>query len=194
MTHFRNLLLTAALAVCVTPAFAQSAPPQQDGGRHHEWMEQHKGDRTAWHARMCTDMYAHRVGMVAELGAKLDLTDSQRPLFERWKGVVLENAKSHQSECAAHTPDMGHRPTLLEREAHMREHLKGRLAAMDAQAPALDALYNSLNPAQKMELDHMGHHGMRGGHGMMHHGFGGMHGGHDGPDGPDGAPPSGEQG
>lgn len=187
MTYIRNLLLTAAMAICAAPAFAQFAPPQ-DGGRHHEWMEQHKGDMAQWHARMCTDMYAHRVGMVAELGARLDLTDSQRPLFERWKSEVLENAKSHQSECAAHTPDMGHRPTLLEREAHMREHLKERLAAMDAQAPALDALYDALNPAQKMELDHMGHHG---GHGMMHHGFGHRHGG---PDDHDGAPPSGEQG
>ncbi len=136
-------------------------------------MEAHKGDMAQWHARMCTDMYAHHVGMVAELGARLDLSESQRPLFERWKTMVLDSAKSRETACLAHTPDMAHRPTLPEREAHMRERLKDRLAAMDAQEPAMDALYQSLSPAQKMELDQMGHMGRhRGGMhgGMMHHG------------------------
>jgi hypothetical protein len=168
----------AAGLLCAGAAFAQSAP--QDGGRHHQWMEAHKGDRTQFHARMCNDMYAHHVGMVAELGAKLDLNESQRPLFERWKGVVLENAKSRESQCLSHQADMDHRPTLPEREARMRAHLKDRLAAMDAQAPAMDALYASLSPDQKLALDHMGHRGMRGGRfGGMHRGMGGMH-HHDG--------------
>jgi hypothetical protein len=68
---------------------------------------------------------------------------------------------------------MDHGVTMPEREAHMREMLKDRLAALDAQAPALDALYQSLSPEQKTELDHMGPpHGMRDGmHGGMMHGW-----------------------
>jgi LTXXQ motif family protein len=184
----KRILPVIALGVlCAGTALAQSAPPQ-DGARH-QWMEAHKGDMAQWHARMCTDMYAHHVGMVAELGARLDLSESQRPLFERWKTAVLDNAKSREGACATHTADMGHRASLPEREAHMRQMLKDRLAAMDAQQPALDALYNSLNPSQKTELDHMGHGGM---HGGMHHGMGGMHRGPHG--GPDGAPPPDQQG
>jgi hypothetical protein len=181
LLKFGSVLVLGAL--CAAPAFAQSAP-QPDGARHHQWMEAHKGDMAQFRAQLCTDMYAHHVGMVAELGAKLDLTESQRPLFERWKGVVLENAKSHETQCQSHQANMDHRPTLPEREARMREHLKDRLAAMDAQAPAMDALYASLSPEQKMELDHMGHHGMHGG--GMQHGMGEMR-HHGGPDG--NAPP-----
>jgi hypothetical protein len=177
MNRFRKILPVVVLGLlCAAPAFAQSAPPA-DGGRH-QWMEAHKGDMAQFHARMCNDMYAHHVGMVAELGARLDLTDSQRGLFERWKSVVLDAAKSRESACLAHQPGMDGHQDMLAREAHMREMLKSRLAAMDAQAPALDALYQSLTPEQKTELDHMGHrheggmgHGMHGmqGHGGWHH-------------------------
>jgi hypothetical protein len=190
MINFHKFGSVLALGVlCAAPAFAQSAPPQQQNGRH-QWMEAHKGDMAQFHARMCTDMYAHHVGMVAELGAKLDLTDSQRPLFERWKSVVLDGAKSRETACAAHQPDMSHAPTLPEREAHMREMLKDRLAGLDAQAPALDALYNSLSPEQRTAFDRMGHHGMHGRSGGMHHGMGG---GMRDRGGPDGAPPPAEQ-
>ena len=87
---------------------------------------------------------------------------------------------------------MSHPPTLLDREAHMRARLKDRLALLDAQEPALEALYNSLSPDQKHDLDHMHMHGgMRDhmmGRGMMHGGMGGWH--HGGPGGmQDGAPP-----
>ncbi|HEY1630349.1 MAG TPA: Spy/CpxP family protein refolding chaperone [Rhizomicrobium sp.] len=176
---------------CAGSALAQSAP-QQDGGRRHQWMEAHKGDMAQFRAHMCNDMYAHHVGMVAELGAKLDLTEAQRPLFERWKGVVLDNAKSRETQCQSHQANMDHRPKLPEREARMREHLKARLAAMDAQVPAMDALYASLSPEQKTELDHMGHHG-RGQFGGMHRGMGGMRGWrHGAPDA--NAPPPDHQG
>ena len=86
-------------------------------------MEAHKGDMAQFHQQMCNDMYAHHVGMVAELGARLDLNESQRPLFERWKSAVLDNAQSRKAECVAHQPGMQHRPSVIEREARMREHI-----------------------------------------------------------------------
>lgn len=195
MKQVQKLLSTAAFAVfCAGSALAQSAPPPADGGSHRHWMEAHNGDRTQFHARMCNGLYAHHVGMVAELGARLDLTESQRPAFERWKSVVLDGAKSHETECLAHHRDMDHPPTVLEREAHMRERLKDRLAQMDAQQPALTALYNALTPQQQRELDHMGHGGMHEGFGM-HRGMGGMHGWHhDGGPEEQGPPPGGATG
>ena len=159
--------------LCATSALAQSAPP--DRQRMQDWMAAHKGDMAAWHARMCTDRYARRVGQIAYLGAKLDLDDSQRPLFESWKNSVLGSAKDGESACLAHAPDMSHPPTIMDREARMHAMLEARLAAMDAQKPALEALYQSLSPEQKAALDHMGHHrhgGMdgHGGHGWHHDG------------------------
>ncbi|HTQ12944.1 MAG TPA: Spy/CpxP family protein refolding chaperone [Rhizomicrobium sp.] len=185
MQQFRTVLLAAALAVFTAPAFAQSAPP--DAGARHPWMAAHKVDFAKFHAEMCNGIYAHRVGMVAELGARLDLNDSQRPLYERWKEVVLDGAKRHQGECLAHQPDMSHPPSLLDREARMRDRLKDRLAEMDAQQPALAALYNSLSPEQKGEMDRAARQAF----GHMHRGMmGGMHGWHH-RGGPEGAPPPG---
>ncbi|HEY2069604.1 MAG TPA: Spy/CpxP family protein refolding chaperone [Rhizomicrobium sp.] len=183
MIELKKLLPVAALGLlCVGAAVAQNAPPPD----RHAWMEAHKGDMAKFNAQMCTDMYAHHVGMVAELGARLNLNDSQRSLFERWKTVSLDGAKAREAACQSHTPgNMDHRPSLPEREARMREHLKARLAEMDAQQPALDALYNSLSPDQKMELDHMHGGEHRGMHGGMR---GGMHGMHPGMGGPEGGP------
>ena len=173
MLQMRKFLPAVALGVlCATSVLAQSAPPDQN--RMHDWMAAHKGDMAAWHARMCTEHYARRVGMIAYLGAKLDLNDSQRPLFESWKSSVLGSAKDGESACLAHAPDMAHPPTLMDREARMHAMLEARLAAMDAQKPALEALYQSLTPEQRMALDHMGHHGGgmdgRAGHGWHHDG------------------------
>ncbi|MGH6871587.1 MAG: Spy/CpxP family protein refolding chaperone [Rhizomicrobium sp.] len=178
MNQISKLLATTAFGVlCAGAALAQSAPAPDSGGRH-AWMEQHRGDMAQFHARMCNDIYAHHVGRVAELGAQLDLNASQQPLFERWKAVVLDGAKQRESACLAHHRDMDHPPSVLEREAHIRDRLKDRLAAMDAQEPALAALYNSLSPDQKTSLDRMGHRGMHGGMGGMH---GRMHGWDRGP-------------
>jgi len=171
MLQMRKFLPAVALGVlCATSVLAQSAPPDQN--RMHDWMAAHKGDMAAWHARMCTEHYARRVGMIAYLGAKLDLNDSQRPLFESWKSSVLGSAKDGESACLAHAPDMAHPPTLMDREARMHAMLEARLAAMDAQKPALEALYQSLTPEQRMALDHIGHHGggMGDGHGWHHDG------------------------
>jgi hypothetical protein len=180
MNHLRKILPIALLgALCAAPAFAQSAPPDRHG--MHDWMAAHKGDMAAWHSRMCSEHYARRVGQIAYLGATLDLNDSQRPLFDSWKNSVLGSAKQGETACLAHAPDMGHPPTALDREARMHAMLEARLAAMDAQKPALEALYQSLSPEQKAALDHMGHH-HRGG-GMDGHDGHGWH--HDGQQGPE---------
>jgi hypothetical protein len=176
MLSIRKFAPALALGLlCATSALAQSAP---DGNRAHQWMDAHKGDMAAWHARMCTDGYARHVGMIAYLGAKLNLSDSQRAAFENWKTAVLGSAQQREQACLAHAPDMNQPHTILDREAHMRAMLESRLAAMDAQKPALEALYQSLSPEQKTEFDHMGHEHGGGMHGM--HGQGWRHDGQQG--------------
>jgi hypothetical protein len=175
----RSILLQAAAAVAISfvSAIAQAAPAgdKHDGDRPHP-------DFAAWHQHMCTDQYAYRVGDMAYLEAKLSLTDSQRALFAQWKDTVLSSAKDRESECLARTARADHRPSFTDREARMHEMLQARLAELDAEHPAVTALYNSLSADQKQAFDMMGarrhggehggwhHHGGPGDHGMMHGG------------------------
>lgn len=162
-----------------------AAPPSEGGG---PGMMMERGQRRA---RFCKVMYARKVGELAFLETKLALTPAQAPAFARWKQVSLDTAHSHEAACtdrpARHAD--GKRPTVLDRMAMEEKMLKGRLADLQAERPALETLYAALTPEQRKEL---GHGGMR--HPMMGRMMGAMMGrgpmGH-GPmgRGPDGAPP-----
>jgi hypothetical protein len=174
------LSVLAAGAFAVTAALADDSHHQRD----HQW---NPADMAAHHKEMCMDRYAHRVGEMAYLEAKLSLSDTQHPLFDAWKSAVLSTAKSDADACASRAPDFSHPPTILDREAMMHQMLQTRLAALDAEGPALQSFYQSLSPDQKAALDR----GPMGGRGM--HGRHGFHGPHGGPGddghGPDAAPP-----
>jgi len=184
---FASLMLSATAALAQTPP---PAPPQ--GGEHHMMrMEFNKGDMEKHRAEMCADRYAHAVGEIAYLQTKLALTDKQKPLFDRWQKVILETAKTHSGECATvklPSPEGSVIDKLKLQERMMKE----RLADLQAQMPALEALVGSLNTEQQKVVEHaarelrhergeMMEH-MRGMHERMF-----MH--HEGPDAPDGPPP-----
>jgi hypothetical protein len=127
-------------------------------------------------AQICQTIYAHKVGELAFLEARLSLTPAQTPLFSRWKTVSLNIARQHQGDCASHhRPEQP--PTIMDRLTREEGLLKQRLADIQAERPALAALYDSLTASQR---DALRHGGM--GRGMMGHpGPGGM--------GPMGGPP-----
>ena len=123
----------------------------------------------ARHKQMCQDEYAHQVGQLAYLEAKLNLTPSQQPLFDRWKSVKLDIAKRGQADCS--TRDLSPRnvnvlPSPLDGMAREEDLLKRRLADLDAERPALSALYTTMNASQKEALMHPD--GMMGGPMMGH--------------------------
>src|SRR5215469_3489461 len=96
----RHILVhsAAVAALCFAAACAQASPtPKQTDGRDMRMAQ--------WHEQMCSDMYARRAGEMAYLEAKLSLTDSQRPLFQSWKDVVLSDAKTRSGECTARKDD-----------------------------------------------------------------------------------------
>ena len=179
----KSILLVSAvtLALSAIGAVAQTAPGHHPGGMPTD------AERAAWHHEHCADRYAHRVGEVAYLETRLALTDSQRGAFDNWKHIVLSDAKSGSDACAAdHPHDMGGPPSIVDRERHMETMMKERLAFLDAELPALTALYQTLTPEQKMVLDRPMHgrgheHGPHG-HGPHDRDMGGP-GGHDGEDG-----------
>ena len=165
------------LAVGLLAGGAAWAAKDADGDRDHGW--RNAPDFAAMHAEMCKDLYAREVGRAAYLEARLQLTATQQPLFETWKNVVLANAGERSKTCAAMSPP-AQPPSIVEVMQHEQTRLEARLAAVQAEMPALSALYQALSPEQQRAL-------MADGHGRGPHGhFGHERGEHDGPahDGP----------
>ena len=173
----RKILLSACVSGAMFAGGAASHALAAD--RPHEMAG--KMDMAGWHKQMCTDRYAHNVGRVAYIEAKLSLNDTQRPLFDGWKQTVLGSAKSRESACLARQPHMGgmHGHSILERQARMQEMLRNRLADLTAEQPSLKALYDSLSPEQRRVFDHGNRMDGPQGHGGWHN-----HGPH-GADAPD---------
>jgi hypothetical protein len=189
-------MMVAALTPALTDAAAAShtAAPPPDMMRDGPSPEM----RTERRAQLCKDMYAHKVGELAFLETKLSLTSAQAPLFARWKDASLDIAKRHEGECSARMrPARAERASIVDRMEIEEKLLKLRLADIDAERPALAALYGALTPAQKEEF---GDGDMRRMAGRMHMMMGMMgrprapemgrpdHGPNG--DGPDGPPPA----
>lgn len=184
------------VALATAPNLPLTAAPRgEDGGAMDAMPMDHEmmGGPGMGLARLCQDMVARRTGELAYLEAKLSLTSAQAPLYARWKSVMLDIAQKRSGECAAFPRRAaGEKRTLLDGMALEEKLLKARLADLEAERPALTALYNALNPEQQAELGRAARHkmagrmhlmmGMMNRPGMMGHAMG------RGPDGP-GAPP-----
>jgi hypothetical protein len=109
------------------------------------------GMRGGRRAEVCQTIYAHKVGELAFLEARLSLTPTQAPLFARWKTVSLNIARQHQGDCAGHRRPQAP-PSMMDRLTREEGLLKQRLADIQAERPALAALYDSLTPTQRDAL------------------------------------------
>jgi hypothetical protein len=149
--------------------------------------------RTARRAEFCQEAYARAAGRFAYLEARLGLSGAQSGAFNRWRDLRLVTAKRTATECGApRNAGRGARggntampPSPVERLTREETRLQRRLADIQAERPALDALYTSLNVAQRRTLSRE-HGGFgRGGFGR-NGGMGGPRGGMFGRGGPDG--------
>jgi len=146
--------------------------------------------RTARRDALCQEVYARAAGRFAALEVRLNLTGAQAPAFARWRDLRLAAAKSRASECAARPlpqPGAGRGgrgnnatpPSPVERLTREETMLQHRLADIQAERPALDALYTSLSAAQRQTLAREARPG-RGGFGrggLRRPGMGGPRGG-----------------
>lgn len=107
-------------------------------------------EMTAEFKQMCEDRYAREAGRMGYLEARLNLTQSEQPLFARWKGVKLDIAKKRAADCGQTVSRLDRKTfTPVERISREQEMLKKRLADLDAERPALAALYDALTPKQR---------------------------------------------
>lgn len=152
----------------VTPdkdsAGTMAAPRTEEGPDTREAMGEPRREQ------VCKFLYARKAGELAFLEAKLSLSANQAPLFARWKQVSLDVAKQHESDCTAHkrpAEARGTRLSVMDRLALEEDLLKRRLSDIQAERPALGALYAALTPAQKQEFSQGELRGMAGRMRMM---------------------------
>jgi hypothetical protein len=194
-TGHKPMMVAAAsnieLAANDAPSDAPPLPPRS-------LRQRDPAEMAARMKQMCQDGYAREAGELTYVETRLALTAAEQPLFERWKEAKLGIARRHADQCAQRPvrqrqagaqgapsqPGAG-RPGPDEMMAREEDRLKERLADIEAERPALGALYNALSPEQKREIIHAG---MRGGEpgGMMHRP---MFADAMGPHGPMGGPP-----
>jgi hypothetical protein len=133
------------LAQAEPRAMRRPAPPPPDD------MSMDRDDRPR-----CNEIYADRVGDLASLETRLSLTSQQAPLFGRWKQVSLDNARREESACRAAMRAGPQQGDLLSGLAMEEDMLRQRLAALQAERPALEAFYRALNPGQRAEFERGG--------------------------------------
>src|SRR5262249_54700631 len=105
---------------------------------------------------------------IAYLEARLQLTSDQQPLFDKWQQAVASGATKERDGCLASVPASGQKPTFLDRENRYEKMMTAKLATMQASRPALEALYQSLTPEQRVAFDRPMHR-HRGEWGHHHH-------------------------
>ena len=144
-------LIFSFTVVFSATAWAQSTPMDQT--HHNGWGQESGKSVEEIHKIRCSDHYAHRIGKLAELEAKLDLTDKQKGLWAQWRKIKVESLADERQSCLQITVKPDARPTVLVRETQMERRLTAKLHDIQSARPALQALYDSLSPEQKAVMD-----------------------------------------
>jgi|SRR5579863_530174 len=128
-------------------------------GHSDGWRQmRHMGGRHMFEAmspeEFCRERYARRVGFLAYLQAKLDLTDAQRPLWDKYQQTMQDAAQKRRQDCLTNVGTRWDEMSVLDRRQRMEAFLKARLDALQQTDPPLQALYQALTPEQHKVLDH----------------------------------------
>jgi hypothetical protein len=149
--------MVAAAAVAVPVLAWSQATPDGPGGGHHRW----EHDRMAQSPQQaCEDHIARRAGFAAYIAAKLDLTPDQKPLWDKVQAAMQASADKQRQVCATLKPasERG-QETMIDRMNTRQAMLTAQLQGLQQVEPAVQALYQSLTPAQKAVMDHPFHRG-----------------------------------
>ncbi len=140
MTRCFQAALLAAFLLPVYPALAQSQfPPLPPPPR--------PADMQRFASETCGSQTARIVIEINNLDTRMNLTAQQKTLFERWKAVKLNAAKSIDCTPPPMGPDM-----LVDAVKYEEKMLRQRHEEVKAELPSLQALVVSLNPRQKAIL------------------------------------------
>jgi hypothetical protein len=150
--------------VMVPPVQVAQNDPMPDGAPQRDLRRRNPADFAARMKQMCQERYARATGELTYLQTRLELTASQQPAFQRWSQAKLGIAKRHADDCAQrplpnrNRADRGQLPGPGDMMGREEERLKQRLSDIQTERPALEALYNTLSPQQRVELIRAGRH------------------------------------
>jgi hypothetical protein len=167
-TFLAAVLAATAAAVPITAPFAQNtpgqqaqaSPPDEDHGGPPPWIRsEHGRGMEGWRGTMmrrdpqerCEDRLAWRAAMRAYVGAKLNLTPEQQPLWDKVQSIAQTGEQKERQVCSNLRPR--EQETMLERLDRMQAFLSTRLEALQAAKPAVQALYQALTPEQRAIFD-----------------------------------------
>ena len=90
---------------------------------------------------------------LVRLSYRLQLTDTQKPLFEAFRSKALTTATSFADACKSATPDQSAgQPDLLVRLKARLAIDAARVSALEGVLPDFETLYNSLTDTQKQAI------------------------------------------
>jgi len=119
---------------------------------------------------MCIEHFARSAGRLAYLEAKLQLNSDQQPLWNKWADATSAGNATMRDDCIAAVPAKDTPKTALDRDSTIEKLLSDKLDALKSARPALEALYQSLTPEQRVAFDRGTQLGHRmGGHKWRHH-------------------------
>jgi len=164
------MIAVAAATLPTVMAWSQSSPPAgaeaggpRGPGAGHEGPGRegmHRGGERWAHdvspQQACVDRIARRAGFVAAMGVKLNLTANQKPLWDKLLTATQSAQDSQRKLCDAlpTSRDSADKLTVIDRMHHHEQMLQTRLQGLQQVEPAVQALYQSLTPEQKVVLDH----------------------------------------
>ena len=109
----------------------------------------------------CVDRIARHAGFVTAIGFKLNLTDAQKPLWDKVVAATQAAQANEAKTCAvlpASADDRG-KMTIIDRLNHRQAMMQAQLQGLQQSMPAVQALYQTLSPEQKALVDHPFHRG-----------------------------------
>lgn len=189
----KGLLAAAAAMVLITASTAMADTTTTGNASTTILADSGNGATKSWHRhfvnmrdpdfikKMCVEHFARSAGKRAYLEAKLQLTSEQQPLWDKWAAASAAGSAAMRDDCMAAVPAKDAKPTALDRDSRVEKLLSDKLDALKTARPALEALYQSLTPEQRIAFDRgtrPGH--WMGGHKWRHHGQGHDGQGHDG--------------
>ena|SRR5437868_15140614 len=137
-------LVTAAAAFAQTSGGTGPAPAPKQSEQY---------DSATRVRSLCIEHFARSAGRLAYLEAKLELNAEQQPLWDKWRQAVAAGAEKERADCLASVPTAGTRPSVLDRDSRFEKMLAIKVATLQTARPALEALYQSLSPEQRLVFD-----------------------------------------
>src|SRR3954470_11651106 len=106
-------------------------------------------------AERCQERLARHMTMITYTVTKLDLTNEQRPLWDKLNAILQDGTKRQLALCRSlPSPEQRGEATVLDRVGRAEQFLSTRLQMLQQARPALEQFYQALNPQQKQIVNH----------------------------------------